>query len=254
MREKLPANNIKNVKRKYPSKNNIEGGKNKPDNMLTVLKIFFPDQIILTDKNKKKVFNDSLFRPDYYIKNINVVVEFDGPHHYQNPFKYETDLRKKEFYKNKGLFRIKWPYFFTLTKDVAKYLFQELCEKNINQNFYSDEKYFKSINKIYLDYDNNKPATQEKHVLAPGFHGTNQTPASFCDSGIKRFLDELERIPSVKHQVKHSIDLYLRDVKYNNDERKWLVIPENNPNFMEFMKLKPEKKYLNFFYKRETSY
>jgi hypothetical protein len=54
--------------------------------------------------------------------------------------------------------------------------------------------------------------------------------------------------------VKHSIDLYLRDVKYNSDERKWLVIPENNQNFIEFMKLKPEKKYLNFFYKREASY
>jgi hypothetical protein len=92
-------------------------------------------------------------------------------------------------------------------------------------------------------------------VLAPGFHATKDTPASFCDNGIKRFLIELEKSPpSLKHQVKHSIDLYLRDVKYNNDERKWLVIPENNQNFMEFMKLKPEKKYLNFFYKREANY
>jgi hypothetical protein len=218
-------------------------------------KFFFSGQKILTDKSKKKIFDDSLFRPDYYIENINVVVEFDGPHHYQNPFKYETDLRKSEFYNNRKIFRIKWPYFFTLTKDVAKFIFGSLCQKELNENYYSDEKYFESINKIYLDYDNNKPASEEKHVLAPGFHSTKDTPASFCDNGIKRFLDELERSPpSLKHQVKHSIDLYLRDVKYNDDERKWLVIPENNQNFMEFMKLKPEKKYLNFFYKREASY
>jgi hypothetical protein len=257
MNEKLPVNNVNKIKREYPNKNNIEGSNKQPDNMLSMLQIFFFDQKILTDKSKKRVFDDSLFRPDYYIENINVVVEFDGPHHYQNPFKYETDLRKSEFYNKRKIFRIKWPYFFTLTKDVAKFIFQDLCQKNINQNFYSDEKYFKCINKIYFDYDNKKPATEERHVLAPGFHATKDTPASFCDNGIKRFLNELEKSPSpisLKHQVKHSIDLYLRDVKYNNDERKWLVIPENNQNFMEFMKLKPEKKYLNFFYKREANY
>jgi hypothetical protein len=255
MSEKLLVNNVNKVKREYPNKNNIEGSNKQPDNMLYMLQIFFSNHKIVTDKSKKRVFDDSLFRPDYYIENLKVVVEFEGPLHYQNPFKYETDLRKSEFYKKKNIFRIKWPYFFTLTKDIAKFIFQELCQKNINQNFYSDKKYFESINKIYFDYDNKKPATEERHVLAPGFHGTKDTPASFCDNGIKRFLIELEKSPlSLKHQVKHSIDLYLRDVKYNNDERKWLVIPENNQNFMQFMKLKPEKKYLNFFYKREANY
>ena len=252
MSKKSPVNNVNKVRKEYPDKNNIQGSNKNPDNMLSMLQIFFSDQKILTDKSKKRVFDDSLFRPDYYIENINVVVEFDGPHHYQNPFKYETDLRKSEFYNNRKIFRIKWPYFFTLTKDVAKFIFGTLCEKKLNKNFYSDEKYFKSINKIYFDYDNKIPATKENHVLAPGFHSTRDTPASFCDNGIKRFLTELNDSPtSLKHQIKHSIDLYLRDVKYNDNERKWLVIPENNPNFMEFMKLKTEKEYLNFFYARE---
>ena len=108
MNEKLPVNNVNKIKREYPNKNNIEGSNKHPDNMLSMLQIFFFDQKILTDKSKKRVFDDSLFRPDYYIENINVVVEFDGPHHYQNPFKYETDLRKSEFYNKRKIFRIKY--------------------------------------------------------------------------------------------------------------------------------------------------
>ena len=72
MNEKLPVNNVNKVKREYPNENNIEASNKQPDNMLSMLQIFFSDQTILTDKNKKRIFDDSLFRPDYYIENINV--------------------------------------------------------------------------------------------------------------------------------------------------------------------------------------
>ena len=57
MNEKLPVNNINKVKREYPNENNIEGSNKQPDNMLSMLQIFFSDQTILTDKNKKTKMN-----------------------------------------------------------------------------------------------------------------------------------------------------------------------------------------------------
>ena len=48
MNEKLPVNNVNKIKREYPNKNNIEGSNKHPDNMLSMLQIFFFDQITKT--------------------------------------------------------------------------------------------------------------------------------------------------------------------------------------------------------------
>ena len=52
MNKKLPVNNINKVKREYPNKNNIEGSNKQPDNMLSMLQIFFSGKKILTDEIK----------------------------------------------------------------------------------------------------------------------------------------------------------------------------------------------------------
>ena len=54
MNKKLPVNNINKVKREYPNKNNIQGSNKQPDNMLSMLQIFFSGQKILTDNSKKE--------------------------------------------------------------------------------------------------------------------------------------------------------------------------------------------------------
>jgi hypothetical protein len=41
MNKKLPVNNVNKIKREYPNKNNIEGSNKQPDNMLSMLQIFF---------------------------------------------------------------------------------------------------------------------------------------------------------------------------------------------------------------------
>ena len=41
MNEKLPVNNVNKIKREYPNKNNIEGSNKHPDNLLSMLQIFF---------------------------------------------------------------------------------------------------------------------------------------------------------------------------------------------------------------------
>ena len=50
---------------------------------------------------------------------------------------------------------------------------------------------------------------------------------------------------------KHSLDLYLKDLK--NLEEEWLIIPKNNKKYNEFFNFIPDKKYLNLFYGRDAS-
>jgi hypothetical protein len=258
----LPVNKINSVKEEYPIKNNIQGSNKKPDNMYILIQTFFPNIEI-----KKEFKLGSRFTADYFLESKRLAIEFDGPHHYQLPFKIETDMRKNIHYQEQKIFRIKWPYFYTLTKDIAKFVFGDLCMHYIKENFYSEEKYSSAINKIYWDSKSNKPATLSKHVLSPGFHATKDTPGSFCDQGIKRFFKELNwkcidkncnckaiSPTSLKHQIKYSLDLYLEDIlEFNGDKRRWLVVPENNDKFNEFMKIVPNSKYLDYHFKRRIN-
>ena len=53
--------------------------------------------------------------------------------------------------------------------------------------------------------------------------------------------------PSIKHQIIHSLKLYIDDV---GDENRNLIIPENNKDFDEWFNLYPEEKYLNCIFPR----
>ena len=140
-----------------------------------------------------------------------------------------------------------------LTKDYAKYLFGDLAKEKLGQNFYHDKKFKKVIKEIY-NTDN------EDLIFAPGLHTTKQTPATFNEDGIERFLQEMDdtkKYPSIKHQVVYSLKLYINDVTLFNtnpwkNNKKWenLIIPKNR-KFTKFFKFKPDKKHLNCFFERE---
>ena len=75
MNEKLQVNNVNKIKREYPNKNNIEGSNKQPDNMLSMLQIFFFDQKILTDKSKKRVLiMMGSIKFDYYIYIFYIII------------------------------------------------------------------------------------------------------------------------------------------------------------------------------------
>ena len=196
------------------------------------------------------------FSCDWYAKidNKHVVFEFNGNHHYQSSFKILTDWRKHEVLSDPSrnhlkrkyiIFKI--PYYMQLTKDYAKYLFGDLAEEKLGKSFYSDEKFKNAIKKIYN-------TVREDLIFAPGLHTSQQTPATFNEDGIERFLQEMQDIkkyPSIKHQVVHSLKLYIDDVTYYNKKpwkknKKWenLIIPKNK-KFLEFFNFNPDKKYLN---------
>ena len=155
-------------------------------------------------KNGKKLGQP--FRCDWYamIKGKHVVFEFNGNHHYQSSFKILTDWRKHEVlsdpdrnHLNEKFIIFKIPYYMQLTKDYAKYLFRDLAEEKLGQNFYKEQKFKKAIKKIY-NTDN------EDLIFAPGLHPSKQTPATFNEDGIERFLqemDDIKKYPSIKHQI-----------------------------------------------------
>ena len=211
-------------------------------------------------KNEKKLGQP--FRCDWYaeIEGKHIVFEFNGNHHYQSSFKILTDWRKHEVLNDPArnhlkrkfiIFKI--PYYMQLTKDYAKYLFGDLAEEKIGKSFYNDKKFKKAIKKIYN-------TDREDLIFAPGLHTSKQTPATYNEDGIDRFLQEMEDIkkyPSIKHQVVHSLKLYIKDVTLfnkkpwkKNKEWKNLIIPKNK-KFLDFFDFEPDKKYLNCVFERE---
>ena len=211
-------------------------------------------------KNEKKLGQP--FRCDWYaeIEGKHIVFEFNGNHHYQSSFKILTDWRKHEVLSDPArnhlkrkyiIFKI--PYYMQLTKDYAKYLFRDLAEEKLGQNFYKEQKFKKAIKKIY-NTDN------EDLIFAPGLHTSKQTPATFNEDGIERFLQEMEDIekyPSIKHQIVYSLKLYINDVTLfnqkpwkNNKDWKNLIIPKNE-KFLDFFNFEPDKEHLNCVFERE---
>ena len=214
-------------------------------------------------KNGKKLGQP--FRCDWYaiIKGKHVVFEFNGNHHYQSSFKILTDWRKHEVLSDpdrndhrKKFIIFKIPYYMQLTKDYAKYLFGDLAKEKLGISFYNDKKFKKAIKKIYN-------TEKEDLIFAPGLHTSKQTPATFNEDGIERFLQEMEdmkKYPSIKHQVVHSLRLYIDDVTYfnkkpwkTNKEWKNLIIPKNE-SFLKFFNFEPDKKHLNCFFEREKKH
>ena len=202
------------------------------------------------------------FKCDWYkeIDGKNIVFEFNGNHHYQSSFKIFADWRKNEVltnparnHLNKEFIVFKIPYYMQLTRDYALYLFQDLAQEKLGKSFYTDKKFKKAIKKIYN-------TEREDLIFAPGLHTSQQTPATFNEDGIDRFLQEMQdtrKYPSIKHQVVHSLRLYIDDVTYFN-KKPWkknigwknLIIPKNK-KFLEFFNFEPDEKYLNCVFERE---
>ena len=209
--------------------NNKPKGEMNEKNLLVILKIFIPSKDWETQKRFKydPYNNRKFYQVDVVSILKNVIWEYEGPDHYENVWKLKRDNERKLFFENEGFKFYRWPYFVQLTKDVAKHYFK---------NNYSDNKYKKAIQIVY---GNNK----EENILAPGFHTTKNTPANFVSKGTRRFLKELETLPkSLKHQVVHSIKLYIKEV-----DDPYLIIGEG-PQYKKLLNINCEKKYLNIYY------
>ena len=230
-----------------------------------ILKVFFPE---FKNKIKIKVILNQIgfdiknkIEADYFIEELGLIFEFDGPPHYNNPFKIIADERKKKLIENltkngkkTEVKIVRIPYYFQLTKDVAKFLFNDLIKhyskdlKNLSSNgYYSEEKFYSAISKSYFNLFTGKGASSDNEVLSCGLHRSKEVPSTFCESGIEKLLkdfkffrsineDEKIAVPkSVEHQYMWSLKYFLDDVKtYDNDkDNEKLILPTWHKEFME---------------------
>ena len=175
------------------------------------------------------------FSLDIYFPEDRIAFEYDGPDHYDKVANHERDLRKNKLCLSEGIKLVRWPYYYQLTRDVAKYLFP---------NHYTDKKYQQAIDLVY-------GTSVESEILAPGLHNSKFTPANFTSLGIERFVRDLSEAPtSLRSQVIYSFHLYERMIESKHGkEFLWLLYPKNNALFDELMQFKPDPLHLNYFFR-----
>jgi hypothetical protein len=190
---------------------------------------------LFLEKNYISEYKLGRFSLDIFFPEDKIAFEYDGPDHYDKVANHERDLRKNQLCSSESIKLVRWPYYFQLTKDVAQYVFQ---------NKYTDEKYEQAISIVY-------GAGRESEILAPGLHDSKFTPANFTSLGIKRFINELNNAPiSLQSQVIYSFHLYEKMIESKHGKDfLWLLYPQDNLLFDEFMKNKPDPIYLNFVFK-----
>jgi len=259
--------NFKNIfkQSKKSSLGGLTASKKDSDPFRDILKVFFPEF-----KNKIKInvtLNQIGFdvknkiEADYFIEELGLIFEFDGPPHYNNPFKIVADERKKKLIENltkngkkADVKIVRIPYYFQLTKDVAKFLFNDLIKhyakdlKNLSSDgYYSDEKFYSAISKTYFNLFSGKGASDENEVLSCGLHRSKEVPSTFCEFGIEKLLKDFKffrsinedkkiSVPkSVEHQYMWSLKYFLDDVKtYDNEkDNEKLILPTWHQEFMD---------------------
>ena len=234
----------------------------KIDNIKTVIKCFIPEEkygrLLVKQKLVDLGYETNYdAEADYFIKELGLIFEFDGNHHYMEPFKYLRDERKKESLKsiklngkNTKINIIRIPYYYGFTNDVAKYIFKTLINHfkikagntklpKDSEGFYSNDKYLKAISKIHYNMFTGKPATSDLEVPACGIHESEFGPAGYCSKGIEKLLDdfkkegELAPPKSIEHQYMWCLKYWLDDItEVNADKRKWLILPLWHKEFM----------------------
>ena len=231
----------------------------KIDPFKEILKSFIPEKSFGKIHVKKKITDlgyetDYNMEADYFIESLGIVFEFDGPDHYNNPFKMMRDLRKYRSLnsiKKKGgkvkIRVIRIPYYYQLTKDVAKFIFEDLIKffskelENLpKEGLYNDEKYKKAISKVYKNIFTGKPAQKELEIPACGLQRSERVPSEYCEKGIEKILDDfkgksIKPPKSIEHQYMWALKYYVDDVKTygNNSENQRLILPTWHTEFMK---------------------
>ena len=83
-------------------------------------------------------------------------------------------------------------------------------------------------------------------ILSPGFHQSRNTPANYVANGVRRFMKELDELPSsAKAQLAEGLRRYIEDVG-----DKYLVIGEQK-EFEDLLKTPITEDELNIYYHRK---
>lgn len=201
------------------------------DNLLLLCQIFHPENEWGSKKWYKydKSNGRRRYEPDVHSDDKKIIFEYEGPAHYGNVWKIQKDNQRKKWFEKEGYTFHRWPYYCQLTRDVAKYFFKDA---------FTEKKYLEALKDIYK-------CDEEKDILGPGFHSTQNTPANFSQAGSNRFIEELDTFPSsLKIQVVNSLKLYIKA------HDRHLVVPDTQ-SYHSLLNTKCPSKYLNYYYHRK---
>jgi hypothetical protein len=166
-------------------KNIIVDGYLNQSKLQIILSEIFGEQNI---EIEKRVLN-SRCRWDFFIKNENIIIEFDGDSHYRDALTIMRDEYKDNIAKSLNYNIIRIPYWIQLNNETLKFYFGEKISSDIN---------------IIQNYKHG--FISNKAIL----------PASFCELGIKRFLTELTILPKeIQIEIKNSLLILNKyEIKY----------------------------------------
>lgn len=136
--------------------------------------------------------NNTRTRPDFRSDQLKFIVQFDGFRHYSDPKQILKDLQDDELFLSLKYTIIRIPYFVQLDEVIIKKLFG-----------------------IYTT--NLIPISDFPH----GFISNKALlPASFCELGIIRFINDLEFYSEIKNTILDSLTAFILE-----KEESALVIP-----------------------------
>ena len=136
------------------------------ERLSNIINIFYKDTKIIRDK----CFLNHRFRPDFYLPELKLAIEYDGHPHYTEAKNVLNDTSKEMHLINNGVKLIRIPYFIQLNTYIISYLF------NIDYKF----------DQIYPH------GFIDKKVVMP---------ADYCEIGISRFIKDLEKFSFIKDEI-----------------------------------------------------
>lgn len=152
------------------------------------LDLIFPEvQGWICNKN----FPNSRFRPDYRSDTLKIVVEFDGFTHYTSSKTILRDISKDKLIRKNGYKVVRIPMFIQMDSKIISLLFNKVID----------------VEQLYPH----------------GFISEDSTlvlPADFCELGLRRFTEELEKFSCVKEDIVSSLKEKVKVLKDIN-----LVLP-----------------------------
>jgi hypothetical protein len=141
----------------------------------SLLKIIFDENEIII-KNKK---HDILkFKPDYFLPDRNIIIDFDGPWHFMSPSVVVRDIEKDNLAKEMKIKYIRIPYFMQLDSEAISIFFsKEIKIDNFPHGFINPQRYL---------------------------------PGDYCSLGVHRFIDHLFKLDRnglshIKHDILSSL-------------------------------------------------
>lgn len=121
-------------------------------------------------------------KPDYRCDKLKLIIEFDGLHHYTNPYNVMDDSKKDKAYTDAGYKVVRIPYFIQLTNEVIEQLF----ERKVSQPMFNP-----SIPSMSIEWKN--------------------TPAYCCHAGVVRMGKDFMRFPQ-------QYEVNMESLREENDE------------------------------------